>query len=124
MSTLPTRIEREGGRRLAASEIVRITGARERTLSRVLMLYLGTGLVFMLLPGTFLGVWNLFCIQSPHYVCTPGPRYRSATSSRIRVIKSQDDFPLLSGYRTDHSSTIVDLRDDTEQSKPTADGSR
>src|SRR5579864_448426 len=22
------------------------------------------------------------CIQSPHYVCTPGPRYRSATSSR------------------------------------------
>jgi hypothetical protein len=38
MSTLPTRIEREAGRRLAASEIVDITAARERALSRMLML--------------------------------------------------------------------------------------
>lgn len=28
------------------------------------MLYIGTGLVFMLLPGTFLGVWNLIRISS------------------------------------------------------------
>ena len=28
------------------------------------MLYISTGLVFMLLPGTFLGVWNLVAISS------------------------------------------------------------
>ena len=33
--------------------------AREQSLSRMLMAYSVTGLVFMLLPGTFLGVWNL-----------------------------------------------------------------
>ena len=64
MSTLPTRIEREAGRRLAASEIVDITAARERALSRMLMLYISTGVMFMLLPGTFLGVWNLLTISS------------------------------------------------------------
>ena len=30
------------------------------------MLYIATGLVFMLLPGTFLGVWNLLAISSHH----------------------------------------------------------
>jgi len=30
------------------------------------MLYIGTGLAFMLLPGTFLGVWNLLAISSHH----------------------------------------------------------
>ena len=30
------------------------------------MLYITTGLVFMLLPGTFLGVWNLLAISSRH----------------------------------------------------------
>ena len=33
--------------------------AREQSLSRLLMSYIVTGLIFMLLPGTFLGVWNL-----------------------------------------------------------------
>ncbi|MBZ5683425.1 MAG: hypothetical protein LAP86_00190 [Acidobacteriia bacterium] len=64
MSTLPTRIEREAGRRLEAGEIVNITAARERALSRMLMLYISTGVAFMLLPGTFLGVWNLLTISS------------------------------------------------------------
>lgn len=32
----------------------------------MLMLYISTGLVFMLLPGTFLGVWNLLAISSRH----------------------------------------------------------
>ena len=63
MSTLPTRIEREAGRRLEAGEIVNITAARERALSRMLMLYISTGVAFMLLPGTFLGVWNLLTKQ-------------------------------------------------------------
>jgi uncharacterized protein involved in response to NO len=38
--------------------------AREQSLSRLLMTYIVTGLVFMLLPGTFLGVWNLIKISS------------------------------------------------------------
>jgi hypothetical protein len=37
--------------------------AREKTLSTMLMTYILTGLVFMLLPGTFLGVWNLLSIS-------------------------------------------------------------
>jgi len=32
------------------------------------MLYIGTGLLFMLLPGAFLGVWNLVAISSHHAV--------------------------------------------------------
>ena len=39
---------------------------RERNLSRLLMAFIGAGLAFMLLPGTFLGVWNLFAISSRH----------------------------------------------------------
>ena len=38
--------------------------AREQSLSHLLMTYIITGLVFMLLPGTFLGVWNLIKISS------------------------------------------------------------
>jgi len=37
--------------------------AREKALSTMLMTYIVTGLVFMLLPGTFLGVWNLLSIS-------------------------------------------------------------
>lgn len=37
--------------------------ARERALSRMLMTYILTGIVFMLLPGTFLGVLNLISIS-------------------------------------------------------------
>ena len=39
-------------------------------LQRLLMAYIGTGLLFMLLPGTFLGVWNLVSISSEHSVST------------------------------------------------------
>ncbi len=38
--------------------------ARERSLSHMLMTYIVSGLVFMLLPGTFLGVWNLINISN------------------------------------------------------------
>jgi hypothetical protein len=55
MSALPTRIEREAGRPLTPLEIFDITAAREATLSRLLILYIGAGLIFVLLPGTFLG---------------------------------------------------------------------
>ncbi len=49
---------------MTSVETVKITAARETTLSRLLMLYISTGLFFMLLPGTFLGVWNLLTISS------------------------------------------------------------
>ncbi|HEY9793626.1 MAG TPA: NnrS family protein [Candidatus Obscuribacterales bacterium] len=39
---------------------------REQLLIRLLMTYIGTGVFFMLLPGTFLGVWNLFAISGGH----------------------------------------------------------
>jgi hypothetical protein len=52
-------MEREAGRPLTPLETFDITASRETTLSRLLMLYISTGLLFMLLPGTFLGVWNL-----------------------------------------------------------------
>src|SRR6185437_6315534 len=39
---------------------------REQLLIRLLMTYIRTGVFFMLLPGTFLGVWNLFAISGGH----------------------------------------------------------
>lgn len=39
---------------------------REQALSQMLMTYIATGLAFMLLPGTFLGVWNLLSISGQH----------------------------------------------------------
>lgn len=38
--------------------------AREVGLSRLLVAYISTGIAFMLLPGTFLGVWNLISISN------------------------------------------------------------
>ena len=64
MATLVTRIERNQGTALSPEEIFEISRARETALSRLLMLYISTGLVFMLLPGTFLGVWNLISIST------------------------------------------------------------
>ncbi|HEV3483627.1 MAG TPA: NnrS family protein [Candidatus Acidoferrales bacterium] len=45
------------------AEIMDIARARESSLSRLLIAYISSGLVFMLLPGTFLGVWNLLQIS-------------------------------------------------------------
>jgi len=64
VSALATRIEGHAGRSLTAGEIPEITRAHEKSLSRLLILYITTGLAFMLLPGTFLGVWNLLAISS------------------------------------------------------------
>ena len=64
MSASPTRIESQVGPSLTASGILEITRAREKNLSRRLILFITTGVAFMLLPGTFLGVWNLLAISS------------------------------------------------------------
>jgi hypothetical protein len=57
----PRRVGRSHPRRSSRS-----TRARETGLSRLLVLFITTGLVFMLLPGTFLGVWNLLAISRRH----------------------------------------------------------
>lgn len=63
VSALATRTEGQVGRVLSADEIFEISRARERSLSRLLILYITTGLALMMLPGTFLGVWNLLAIS-------------------------------------------------------------
>jgi hypothetical protein len=63
VAVLATRTEGQVGHVLSADEIFEISRARERSLSRLLILYITTGLAFMLLPGTFLGVWNLLAIS-------------------------------------------------------------
>ncbi|MGC2109491.1 MAG: hypothetical protein WA655_08235 [Candidatus Korobacteraceae bacterium] len=44
-------------------QIFERTSARELQLSRLLIFFISGGLLFMLLPGTFLGVWNLISIS-------------------------------------------------------------
>lgn len=51
---------------------------RELRLQKLLMAYIVTGLVFMLLPGTFLGVWNLISISSRHAVDSLSPAWLQA----------------------------------------------
>jgi uncharacterized protein involved in response to NO len=57
-------MEADAGGPLTPSEVFAITAARETSLSRLLSVYITTGLIFMLLPGTFLGVWNQLAISS------------------------------------------------------------
>jgi len=64
MAEFPTRIEARAGRTMSPTEIFEVANRREKALSRVLVTYISTGLIFMLLPGTFLGVWNLISISS------------------------------------------------------------
>lgn len=44
-------------------QIFQRTSARELQLSRLLIFFISGGLLFMVLPGTFLGVWNLISIS-------------------------------------------------------------
>src|SRR5580692_11598242 len=75
--------------------------AREQSLSRMLMTYIVTGLVFMLLPGTFLGVWNLIRYGNVFY------RYRVAQFVEYCIrdhregqytIERAKDFPAISRW--------------------------
>ena len=52
--------------------------SRETSLSRMLMTYIVTGLVFMLLPGTFLGVWNLIKISNQEEADSIAPAWIQA----------------------------------------------
>lgn len=52
--------------------------SRERSLQRLATAYIVAGLLFMLLPGTFLGVWNLLSISSTHTAATLSPAWIQA----------------------------------------------
>jgi hypothetical protein len=78
MSQLASTIEEQVPGRATPEEIFRINAARETALSRLLMLYIGSGLFFMLLPGTFLGVWNLMAISSQRAADTVSPAWVQA----------------------------------------------
>ena len=52
--------------------------ARETALQRAVTAWIVTGLVFMLLPGTFLGVWNLVAISAQHTAARIDPAWIQA----------------------------------------------
>ena len=52
--------------------------SRERQLQQLVTVYIVTGLLFMLLPGTFLGVWNLLSISAQHTVDSLSPAWLQA----------------------------------------------
>lgn len=63
---------------ISPAEVMRIAQGRETALSRVLMAYVTSGLVFMLLPGTFLGVWNLLQISGSESAASVAPAWLQA----------------------------------------------
>ena len=63
---------------LSPAEIMDIARVRETSLSRLLMAYISSGLVFMLLPGTFLGVWNLLQISGSESAGLVSPAWLQA----------------------------------------------
>lgn len=65
-------------RSLSPSEIMERARRRENALSRLLMAYISSGLTFMLLPGTFLGVWNLLKISGSESAASVSPSWLQA----------------------------------------------
>ncbi len=62
----------------SSEQAIEAARAREASLSRLLMLYIGSGLAFMLLPGTFLGVWNLISISTRQAAESVSPAWLQA----------------------------------------------
>src|ERR1700676_3505964 len=69
---------RERHSSLSPAQTMEIARAREASLSRLLMAYISSGLVFMLLPGTFLGVWNLLQISGRESAGSISPAWLQA----------------------------------------------
>ena len=63
---------------LSPAQVFEITRAREEALSRLLMAFVTTGLIFMVFPGTFLGVWNLLQISGRESVASISPAWLQA----------------------------------------------
>jgi uncharacterized protein involved in response to NO len=60
------------------AEVMEIARSREISPSRLLIAYVSSGLVFMLLPGTFLGVWNLLQISGRESAGSVSPAWLQA----------------------------------------------
>jgi uncharacterized protein involved in response to NO len=63
---------------LPPAQLFEITRATEEALSRLLMAFVTTGLIFMVFPGTFLGVWNLLQISGRESVASISPAWLQA----------------------------------------------
>ena len=63
---------------LSPAQLFEIGRAREEALSRLLMAFITTGLIFMMFPGTFLGVWNLLQISGRESVASISPAWLQA----------------------------------------------
>ncbi len=63
---------------VSPAEFMEIAGAREVARSRLLIAYISSGLVFMLLPGSFLGVWNLLQISGRESAALVSPAWLQA----------------------------------------------
>jgi uncharacterized protein involved in response to NO len=63
---------------LSPAQTFEIGRAREDALSRLLMAFVTTGLIFMVFPGTFLGVWNLLQISGRESVASVSPAWLQA----------------------------------------------
>jgi uncharacterized protein involved in response to NO len=62
----------------ARAEYLQALRVREEGLSRLLMAFITTGLIFMVFPGTFLGVWNLLQISGGESVGSISPAWIQA----------------------------------------------
>ena len=60
------------------AQTMEIARKREEALSRILMAFVTTGLLFMVFPGTFLGVWNLLQISGKESVALISPAWLQA----------------------------------------------
>lgn len=63
---------------LSPAQVFEIARAREEAFSRLLMAFVTTGLIFMVFPGTFLGVWNLLQISGRETVASIAPAWLQA----------------------------------------------
>jgi hypothetical protein len=73
-----TREETTSRSALSPEQVFEIVRAREAALSRLLMAFIVSGLVFMLFPGTLLGVWNLLQISGRESVGLISPAWLQA----------------------------------------------
>jgi uncharacterized protein involved in response to NO len=63
---------------LSRSQQFQTIRAREESLAKLLMAFIATGLLFMVFPGTFLGVWNLLQISGRESVTSISPAWVQA----------------------------------------------
>ena len=62
----------------AVVEALQATREREKAMSKLLMAFIGTGVLFMLFPGTLLGVWNLLQISGREHGARISPAWVQA----------------------------------------------